>query len=206
MGLYEKYLLPVLIDTACAQKPIMRQRAKVVPQARGRVLEIGIGSGLNIPLYDAAKVEMVYGLEPSAAMRARAAERVRQAKFKFEFIDLPGEEIPLDDKSVDTVLTTFTLCTIGDAEKALGGMLRVLRPDGQLLFCEHGIAPDANVAKWQNRINPFWKPIGGGCNINRNISQLIEAAGFHIQSLETMYLPGTPRIMGFNYWGMARPA
>lgn len=206
MGLYEKYLLPIVIDKACGMAPIMRQRSKVVPKARGRVLEIGIGSGLNIPLYDAAKVEMVYGLEPSAEMRARAAGRVKLAKFKFEFIDLPGEAIPLDDASIDTVLTTFTLCTIPDAEKALKGMRRVLKPGGQLLFCEHGIAPDATVAKWQDRINPFWKPIGGGCNLNRAIPQLIEAAGFRIEGLESMYLPGTPRIMGFNYWGAAKPA
>lgn len=204
MGLYEKYFLPKLISCACGAKPIMRQRAKVVPLAHGRVLEIGSGAGHNIPYYDGAKVDMLYALEPSDEMRALAADRVSKAPFKVEFIDLPGENIPLEDKSVDTVVTTFTLCTIPDTLTALRGMLRVLRPDGQLLFCEHGIAPDAPVAAWQNRINPFWKPIGGGCNINRAIPALIEAAGFKIHDLQTMYLPGTPRIMAYNYWGSAR--
>ncbi|MDO9459060.1 MAG: class I SAM-dependent methyltransferase [Alphaproteobacteria bacterium] len=204
MGLYEKYLLPKLINAACGAKPITRQRAKVVPLARGRVLEIGVGAGHNLPHYDAANIEMLYALEPSAEMRALAADRVNDVAFKVEFIDLPGEAIPLEDQSVDTVVTTFTLCTIPDTLKALQGMLRVLRPDGQLLFCEHGIAPDAAVAKWQNRINPIWKPIGGGCNINRAIPALIEGAGFKISDLQSMYLPSTPRIMGYNYWGSAR--
>ncbi len=204
MGLYEKYLLPKLINAACGAKPITRQRAKVVPLARGRVLEIGVGAGHNLPHYDAANIEMLYALEPSAEMRALAADRVSDVAFKVEFIDLPGEAIPLEDQSVDTVVTTFTLCTIPDTLKALQGMLRVLRPDGQLLFCEHGIAPDAAVAKWQNRINPIWKPIGGGCNINRAIPALIEGAGFKISDLQSMYLPSTPRIMGYNYWGSAR--
>jgi len=204
MGLYEKYLLPKVINAGCGMKPISYQRAKVVPKAHGRVLEIGVGSGLNIPYYDAAKVEMLYALEPSNEMRVLAAERVKSAPFRVEFIDLPGEAIPLADNSVDTVVTTYTLCTIPDTLKALQGMMRVLRPDGQLLFCEHGIAPDASVAAWQNRLNRFWKPIGGGCNLNRAIPALIEAAGFKMDELQTMYLPGTPRIMGFNYWGMAR--
>ncbi|MSP42406.1 MAG: class I SAM-dependent methyltransferase [Alphaproteobacteria bacterium] len=204
MGLYEKYLLPRVTNAVCCMKAISYQRAKAVPKARGRVLEIGVGSGLNIPYYDAARVEMLYALEPSSEMRALAAERVKSAPFKVEFIDLPGESIPLADSSVDTVVTTYTLCTIPDTLKALQGMMRVLRPDGELLFCEHGIAPDAPVAAWQNRLNRFWKPIGGGCNLNRAIPALIEAAGFKIGELQTMYLPGKPRIMGFNYWGMAR--
>ncbi len=204
MGLYEKYLLPRVINAACGMEPITRQRAKVVPLARGRVLEIGVGAGHNIPHYDAGKVEMLYALEPSEEMRALAADRAGKAPFRVEFIDLPGEAIPLEDNSVDTVVTTYTLCTIPDTLTALRGMLRVLRPDGQLLFCEHGIAPDAPVAVWQNRLNRFWKPIGGGCNINRAIPALIEAAGFKINDLQTMYLPGTPRVMGYNYWGSAR--
>lgn len=203
MGLYEKYVLPRFINCACGMQPIMRQREKVVPLARGRVLEIGMGSGLNLAYYDKSKIEMVYGLEPADEMRELAEPRVRSAPFKVEFIDLPGENIPLPDKSVDTVVTTYTLCTIPDAAKALQGMRRVLRPDGLLLFCEHGAAPDAGVAKWQNRINPFWKPIGGGCNLNRPIPALLRDAGFRIESLEEMYLPGTPRFMGYNYWGTA---
>ncbi len=203
MGVYDKYVLPKVINFACSMTPIMRQRGKVVPRARGRVLEIGMGAGQNIAYYDPAKVEMLYGLEPSDEMRALAADRVKAAKFKFEFIDLPGEEIPLGDNSVDTVVSTFTMCTIPDLEKALRGMRRVLRPDGQLLFCEHGLAPDANVAKWQNRADNIWGKFTGGCHLNRKISKMVEAAGFRLYGVETMYLPGTPRFMGYNYWGAA---
>ena len=206
MGFYERRILPKLIDSACGTKPTRRQREKVVPEAEGRVLEIGIGSGLNLPYYDAARVTHLFGLEPSPEMRQIAAERVGQLRFPFEFIDLPGEEIPLEDNSVDTVVTTFTLCTIPDAETALEGMRRVLKPGGRLLFCEHGEAPDAGVLKWQNRINPVWKKIGGGCNLNRRIFTLIEGAGFTLERTDSMYLPGTPRIFGFNYWGVAKTA
>lgn len=203
MSLYEKYILPRVISAACGMKPIMRQRGKVVPMARGRVLEIGAGACHNLPYYDPAKVEMLYALEPSDEMRELAAGRVANAPFKVEFIDLPGENIPLQDESVDTVITTYTLCTIPDALTALKGMRRVLKKDGQLIFCEHGTAPDASVAGWQNRINPVWGMFTGGCNLNRKIPQLIEAAGFRLGVTESMYLPGTPRFMGFNYWGTA---
>ena len=206
MGFYEKRILPKLIDSACGTKPTRRQREKVVPQAEGRVLEIGIGSGLNLPHYDAARVTHLFGLEPSPEMRQIATERVGQLRFPFEFIDLPGEEIPLEADSVDTVVTTFTLCTIPDAHTALEGMRRVLKPGGRLLFCEHGEAPDAGVLKWQNRINPVWQKIGGGCNLNRRIFTLIEEAGFTLEQADSMYLPGTPRVFGFNYWGVARIA
>lgn len=204
MGLYEKYILPRVVSAACGMKPIMRQREKVVPIAQGRVLEIGAGACHNLPFYDVARVEMLYALEPSQEMRAIAADKVKAAPFKVEFIDLPGENIPLDDESIDTVLTTYTLCTIPDALTALKGMRRVLKKDGQLIFCEHGAAPDASVAGWQNRVNPLWGKIAGGCNLNRKIPLLIEAGGFHLGKLDSLYLPGTPRFMGFNYWGTAR--
>ena len=203
MGFYERRILPKLIDKACGTGPTTRQRQKVVPQAHGRVLEIGMGSGLNLPHYDVSRVEMVFGLEPAAEMRVLAAERVQQVPFEVEFIDLPGEQIPLEDDSVDTVLTTFTLCTIPDAEQALEGMRRVLKPGGTMLFCEHGLAPDEGVARWQNRINPLWKRIGGGCNLNRRIFDMVEATGFRLDTVEQMYLPGTPRVFGYNYFGSA---
>ena len=136
-------------------------------------------------------------------MRRRAQSKLDASPVEVKWLDLPGEEIPLDDASVDTVLLTFTLCTIPDAARALNQMRRVLKSDGQLLFCEHGAAPDAGVRKWQDRINPIWKRIAGGCNINREIPRLIEAAGFAIEKLESMYLPETPRIAAFNYLGMA---
>lgn len=203
MGLYEKYLLPSVINLACSSSPVMYQRRLVIPKASGNVLEIGVGSGLNLPLYDPAKVTHLWALEPSAAMRAKAAKPFNALAIPCEWLDLPGEKIPLPDCSVDTVVLTFTLCTIPDPLAALAQMHRVLKPDGTLLFCEHGLAPDAKVARWQQRINPFWRPIAGGCNLQRPIDQLLRQAGFTIEQLETGYLPSTPKIAGFNYWGRA---
>ncbi len=203
MGFYEKHVLPHVINCACGAKPIRYQRKKVVPLAEGTVLEIGIGTGLNLPYYDPAKVKKVIGLDPSETSWKLAGERARDLPFPVEFIGLPGEQIPLDDRSVDTVLVTFALCTIPDPMKALAGMRRVLKPGGKLVFCEHGAAPDANVLKWQNRINPVWRTLFGGCNLNRRMPSLIESSGFKIADLQTMYLPSTPRIAGFNYWGVA---
>ena len=206
MGLYDRYVLPRLIDLGCGQEPISKQRQKVVPKAEGRVLEVGMGSGLNLSHYDPARVEFVWGLEPSQGMRVRAQQRVARAPFEVKWLDLPGEEIPLEDDSADTVLLTYTLCTIPDFEKALAQMRRVLKPSGRLLFSEHGAAPDADVRKWQDRINPVWKKLAGGCNINREIPTALEQAGFKIHELDTMYLPKTPKIAAFQYWGYATQA
>jgi ubiquinone/menaquinone biosynthesis C-methylase UbiE len=203
MGFYENHVLPVMIDLGCGSKPISKQRRKVVPQAKGRVLEVGMGSGHNIPFYDPSQIEFVWGLEPSEGMRRKARRRLAEAAFEIKWLDLPGEEIPLEDDSVDTVLLTFTLCTIGDPRAALEQMRRVLKPGGRLLFAEHGAAPDVGVRKWQERINPSWKRLAGGCNINRDVPTALEEGGFEIQELETMYLPGTPSIAGFQFWGYA---
>ena len=204
MGFYDRHILPHVINLACGVKPIRYQRQKVVPQAEGRVLEIGIGSGLNLPFYDPTRVEKLWGLEPAPEIRRMAEKAAAGSPFPVEFIDLPGETIPLEDKSVDTVVITYTLCTITDAVRALGEMRRVLKPGGQLLFAEHGRAPDASVRRWQDRLTPVWKRIGGGCHLNRDIPKLLEQGGFAIDRLETMYLPG-PRPMTFNYWGAAVP-
>ncbi len=206
MGWYERHVVAPLTNRCCGVKPVRRQREKVVPLAEGRVLEIGMGSGLNLAHYDADKVTEVIGLEPSAAMRKLAADRVAASPIPVEWLDLKGEEIPLDTASVDTVLVTYTLCTIPDAPKALDGMRRVLKPDGKLIFCEHGRAPDAGVARWQNIVNPFWRAFSGGCNINRDIPALLRGGGFDTGDMETMYLPGTARIFGYNFWGTARAA
>ena len=206
MGLYERYVLPHMINMSCGSPPILKQREKVVPQARGRVLEIGMGSGLNLSFYDPDKVELVFGLEPSEGMRIKAQKNLAASPVQVEWLDLPGEQIPLDDKSVDTVVLTYTLCTIADFRAALEGMRRVLKPGGALLFCEHGEAPDESISRWQARVNPFWQMIAGGCNLNRRIPQNIEESGFKIDQLETMYLPNTPKIAAFNYWGRASVA
>ncbi len=206
MGLYDKYVLPKFLDVACGSKPILKQREKVVPHCTGRVLEVGMGSGLNLPYYDSSKIDIVFGLEPATAMVALAKPKADAVSFPVEFIDLPGEEIPLEDNSIDTVLLTYTLCTIPGAEAALAGMRRVLKPGGRLLFCEHGRAPDVAIEKWQNRINGAWRHIAGGCNVNRDIPGLIKASGFNITNIDSMYLPSTPRVLGFNYWGSAQKA
>lgn len=203
MSFYEENILPHLIGFACGAKPITKQREKIVPAAEGRVLEIGMGAGPNLRFYDPAKVSHVWGLEPSIGMRRKAQSNVDASPVPVEFIDLPGEEIPLDDNSVDTVVLTYTLCTIPGAVEAVKGMKRVLKPGGKLLFSEHGAAPDEAVAKWQRRIEPIWKPIGGGCHLTRKIPDLIRQGGFEIEQMDMMYLPNTPRPMGFNYWGSA---
>lgn len=204
MSLYEARVLPWLIDRVMSAKPITHQRRKVVPLAEGRVLEIGLGGGQNLAFYDPAKVSRVYGLEPSPAMRERARRRAKDLRFELEFLDLEAEVIPLDDRSVDTVLVTYTLCTIPQVERALAGMRRVLAPGGKLIFCEHGQAPDEQVRVWQRRITPAWKALAGGCHVGRPIPELIREAGFTIETMQTMYLPGTPKFAGFNYWGAAR--
>jgi ubiquinone/menaquinone biosynthesis C-methylase UbiE len=204
MAFYEDRVLPHLIDLACSTKPARKQREKIVHLAEGDVLEIGFGSGLNLPYFDRSKVRKIFGLEPSEGMRRKAQPNVDASGLDVEFIDLPGEEIPLESKSVDTVLITFTLCSIDAAEAALEGMRRVLKPGGSLLFCEHGAAPDAGVRRWQNRLNPAWKRVSGGCNMNRDIPGLIEGSGFRISIGERMYIPG-PKILSYNYWGSAKP-
>lgn len=205
MSFYENHCLPHIINFVCGLKVIQKQRAKVVPLAHGKVLEIGMGSGLNIPYYDADKIEMVWGLEPSEGMRKKAQPNLQQALFEVCWLDFPSEEIPLDDNSVDTVVLTYTLCTIPNWRKALQQMSRVLKPDGKLIFCEHGEAPDENIRKWEKRMNPVWKKAAGGCNLGRPIPRLIELGGFDIQNIESEYLPG-PKFAAYNYWGTANPS
>ena len=204
-GFYDRYVLPHIIRCGCGSKPVRYQRKKVVPQASGVVLEVGMGSGANLPYYDPEKVELIYGLEPSEGMRALAKPAVEKSGLPVEFIDLPGEAIPLPDQSVDTILLTFTLCTIPDRLAALAQMKRVLKPDGKLIFCEHGLAPDEDVARWQQRINPLWSLMAGGCHVNQPIPHLIQTGGFSIDQMDEMYLPGTPKTLGYNYWGTASP-
>jgi len=203
MSFYEDRVLPHLINLACSSKPTRKQREKIVPLAEGDVLEIGFGSGLNLPFYDSTRVRKIWGLEPSEGMRRKAQPLVDESHLDVEFIDLPGEEIPLEADSVDTVLVTYTLCSIPDAIAALEGMRRVLKPGGRLLYCEHGVAPDENVRRWQSRLNPTWSKFTGGCNMNRDILDLITKAGFEITNDERMYIPGA-RMLSYNFWGSAK--
>lgn len=204
MGLYSKYLLPRVVHFACRGKPNMRQRQKLVPLARGRVLEVGIGSGLNLPFYDPEKVNEVVGLDPSREMIRMAVGPAARASLDVTFVAAEGEEIPLDSGSFDTVVLTYTLCTIPDYERALREMARVLRSGGRLLFCEHGLSPDTGVRRWQNWLNPIWRRLGGGCHLNRDIRSLVGRSGFDIEGMKTMYIPGW-RPASYNYWGSAAP-
>lgn len=202
MGIYSRYILPPLLDYAMRDKPIMRQRAKVVPLARGRVLEVGVGSGLNLSFYDKDKVDKVLGLDPSPELNVMARKRAAEARVDVDWLQLSSERIPLPDESIDSIVITYTMCTIPDVDSALLEMRRVLKPGALLHFSEHGIAPDPSVRKWQDRLNPVWGRIAGGCNINRDVPRLLEKAGFHIDEIDTMYLPG-PRPLTYNYWGSA---
>jgi ubiquinone/menaquinone biosynthesis C-methylase UbiE len=203
MSFYDDRILPHLINLACSAKPTRKQREKIVHRAYGDVLEIGFGGGLNLRHYDCNNVRRVFGLEPSEGMRNSAAKTMAESDIEVELIDLPGEEIPLDDNSIDSVLVTYTLCTIPDAVAAVRGMRRVLKSGGHLFYCEHGKAPDEDVHKWQRRLNPAWRRISGGCNMDRDIPALLREGGFDIEDDNRMYIPGI-RALSYNYWGAAR--
>ena len=204
MSFYDKYILPKLLNCACGSKPINYQRDKIVPLAKGIVLDIGIGSGLNIPFYNKSNIDHLYGLDPSEELLKIAKPLAKKNELEIEFLQCGAEAIPLPDQSIDTVLITYTMCTIPNIKLSNSEIMRVLKPEGQLLFCEHGLAPDKNIAKWQRRINPIWSKIAGGCNLNRDIPKLITSSGFKISNMEEMYLPSTPKFAGYNYWGVAK--
>lgn len=203
---YDRHIMPRLIGCACASKPIMKQRAKVVPKAEGRVLELGVGGGLNLAFYDPGKVESVTGVDPSLELRDRAMAAPRADGLKVEINEGVAESLPFEDASFDSVVCTFTLCSVHSPKQALAEAKRVLKPGGRFLFSEHGRSPDAGVAKWQDRINPMWKAIAGGCHLTRPVTSSIAEAGFVVAEAQRMYLPGTPKILGWAEWGEARPA
>jgi len=201
-GWYERHVLPYLIDLACGMKAVREQREKVVPLAHGRVLEVGIGTGLNLAHYDRAKVEQIVGLDPALDMHRLARKRMLRAGLAVELVGLSAERIPLEDAGFDTVLMTYTLCSIPDPVAALKEMRRMLKPGARLVFCEHGASPDPGVRRWQDRLTPLWSRIGGGCHLNRDIPALLREAGFRCDDLQAAYLPG-PRPLTYNYWGTA---
>jgi ubiquinone/menaquinone biosynthesis C-methylase UbiE len=204
LGLYDKYILPKFLNCACGSKPINYQRQKVVPLAKGKVLDIGIGSGLNIPFYNSDQIDKVIGIDPSHELIELAKELANDSKASIELVIGSAESIPYPDNFFDTVLVTYTMCTIPNVAIANKEMWRVLKDDGRLIFCEHGLAPDKKISKWQNRIDPFWGKIAGGCHLNRDIQKLITDAGFSFESLDKMYIPNTPKFAGYNYWGIGK--
>ncbi len=201
---YDRYIMPRLIGCACGAKPITYQRRKVVPRAAGKVLELGIGGGMNLIHYDPAQVSSVSGVDPSAELRARAEAAPRPHGLDVDIREGTAEALPYEAASFDCVVCTFTLCTVADPSAALAEARRVLKPGGRFLFCEHGLAPDAGVAKWQRRIEPIWKRLAGGCHLTRPVGPMLTGAGLTLTDLSTMYLPGTPRAVGWNEWGEAR--
>ncbi len=204
MGFYGHYILPRLIDLSMRNRETARLRAAWVPHACGEVLEIGIGSGLNLAFYSSA-VQHVYGVEPSLELQQMARERALRSSANVEFLSQSAEDpLPLASASIDTVVVTWTLCSIQNSDGALRQVKRVLKPCGRLIFLEHGRAPDPGVVAWQERLTPVWKRVTGGCHLNRKIDDLIKSAGFRIAELKTCYLPG-PRPMTFTYQGIAEP-
>lgn len=207
MGLrnfYDTHILPRMIDFSMRAEIVTRERADLIPRARGVVLEIGAGSGLNLPFYG-PEVERVIQLEPSDGLRQMAGERVQSGGADVEFIDGSAEDIPLARDSVDTVVCTWVLCSISGVREALGEMRRVLKPDGQVLFVEHGRAPDPAVAKWQDRLTPAWKTCAGGCHLNRRPDLLLEEAGFTLENLDQWYME-RPKFLTYHFKGVARKA
>ncbi|HEX8012130.1 MAG TPA: class I SAM-dependent methyltransferase [Casimicrobiaceae bacterium] len=204
MNLYERWILPPLLDFALRNKEATRFREQVVPAARGVALEVGVGSGLNLRFYR-NQLERLVAVDPSADLLRMAKKRARGAAFPVEFLLRSGEELPLEAASIDTVVVTFTLCTIAEPVKALREMRRVLKPGGELLFAEHGLAPDPAVRRWQRRLSPLWRRVAGGCNLDRKIDELIGSAGFRLVALSTEYAKG-PRPMSYIYFGRASAA
>lgn len=209
MDFYERRILPRLVDLACGSPSLARTRALVVPRACGRVLEVGFGSGLNLRFYDPARVERVLALEPGEGIRALALRRAAASPVPVEFIAAPGESIPLADASVDSIVVTFTLCTIPDVARAAREMRRVLRRGGELLFAEHGTARSVRAQRWQRRIEPAWTPLAGGCHLTRNPPQILRDAGFEVQWAEGLLDPRplaarTLAPLTYGYWGVAR--
>ena len=203
MGFYAKYLLPRFIDLAMRNPESTRLRADWLPHARGDVLEVGIGSGLNLRFYS-AQVRRVYGVDPSIELQLKARARLAATPLEVQFFTQSAEDtLPLPDASVDTAVLTWTLCSIANAPTALQQIKRVLKTGGRLIFLEHGRASDPGVAAWQDRLTPVWKRVGGGCHLNRKIDQLIESAGFQISDMKTGYLPG-PRPLTYTYQGFAQ--
>lgn len=201
MGFYERMIVPKLIELAMRQGPIQRYRQGLVPLARGRVLEVGVGSGLNLPLY-ASSVSEVIGIDPSEPLLDLARRRISQAAVSIDLRRGSATDLPLDSESVDTVVMTWTLCSIPDPLAALREMRRVLKGGGTMLFVEHGLSPEPGVARWQHRLTPLWRRLAGGCHLDRKIDDLVRAAGFDLPQLKTEYSQG-PRPMTYMYEGRA---
>jgi ubiquinone/menaquinone biosynthesis C-methylase UbiE len=206
MGFYGRHILPHVLDLACGMKLVGEQRQKVVGQAHGVVLEPGIGGGLNLPFYRPGAVSKLIGVDPSIELGNKARKRSAGAPFPVELWSQSAELDTVPAQSVDTVVFTYTLCTVPDPAAVLAAARRALKPDGMVVFCEHARAPDASVRAWQSRIEPVWKALAGGCHLTRDAVAELERAGFTIETLEELFVEQTPRFAGFHQIGRARPA
>ncbi|MDB9884372.1 class I SAM-dependent methyltransferase [Candidatus Marinimicrobia bacterium] len=202
--IWSKFIQPRLISLACTSKPIKRQRAKVIPKADGTVLEIGFGSGHNLPYYNKKKVDKIIGLEPSVNMQKLSKKRLKGFDINFEFLTERAEKIPLESNSIDSVVCTYTLCSISNPELALSEMRRVLKKNGKFIFTEHALSPDLKINKFQKKIEPVWKFIADGCHLTRDIRKLLLKNGFKIDRCDDMYLPKMPRFIGYHIWGLLK--
>jgi len=204
MSFYREHVYPHLVLALGNPKPIAQIRKKIIPLAEGNVLEIGVGPGVNFPHYDSAKVRKVFALEPNPGMLRRADKQRSRATFEIEFLDLPGERISLPDGSIDTVVSTFTMCTIPGVVEAIQGMRRVLKTSGKFIFFEHGLSPDDAVERWQRRNEPLWQWVFEGCHVTRNIPAMIEQGGFKIEQIDVGYVAPFPKCGSYCFWGVAR--
>ncbi len=200
---WSERVLPRLIELACKSRAILEERKRTVPRAQGEVLELGIGSGLNLGLYDASRVTRVVGIDPSAALLERARERSRSAAVPVELVLTGGEQLPFDAGRFDSVVVTYSLCSVSDPGAVLGEARRVLRPEGVLHFIEHGLAPDAGPSRWQRRITPLWRRVSGNCHLDRDVPSALERAGFVIDDLRASYGEDGPRWLSFTFQGSA---
>jgi ubiquinone/menaquinone biosynthesis C-methylase UbiE len=203
MSFWADHVVPHLVEKACRSQEILAERRRWIPRAYGDVLELGVGSGLNLAFYDAAAVGKVTGIDPSAPLLTRAAARARDAPVAVELVPGTAEQLPFADRSFDSAVIIYALCSIGDPPRALAELRRVLRPGGELFFIEHGLAPDAAPRRWQRRLTPLWRRLGGGCHLDRDIAAILRDAGFRIDELSTAYSDG-PRWLSFTYQGAAR--
>ena len=204
MGLWARYVLPVLVEKACRSSAILEERQRWVPRAHGQVLELGVGSGLNLAFYDPARVEHVTGIDPSPALLARAAQRVGSAPVPVELVACGAEKLPFPDAAFDSALVTYSLCSVAEPALALAEVRRVLRPGGELIFVEHGLASDVGTQRWQHRLTPLWRRVGGGCHLDRDLPAILRAAGYHHDELQAAYAEGASWL-SYTYEGIARP-
>jgi SAM-dependent methyltransferase len=204
MSLWSTRVLPVLVEKACRSSTILDERRRWIPRAHGEVLELGIGSGLNLAFYDAARVAKVTGIDPSLPLLVRAAARAGDASVPVELVEASAERLPFPAESFDSAVVTYSLCSVDDPARALAEVRRVLRPSGQLVFVEHGLAPDGGTRRWQHRLTPIWRRLGGGCHLDRDIAGILRDAGYELDELSAAYSEGV-RWLSFTYQGTAHP-